>query len=290
MKFKKYNEIIKTVAKSIQEWLNDTLAVLVLYKTPLGQATAFTSIVSALKKSNYSLDWFVYDNSPAYQEHEFHSNSKITYVHDPKNAGVSRAYNQGFALANKSGKKWLLLLDQDTVFTEDSLEKYYSALITWPQEQCFVPQLHDASGIISPFRFRLGNGLRVKSVKEGIHSFKELQFVNSGLMVSIRAFEQSNGYDEDFPLDFSDYAFIERLHKTVPSFVLVPTTLNHLHSSTSLISIEDELKRFRSYYPAAKLFMNKYHPKKNTILFRAWARAIKLCLKHKTLKFNPLQM
>ena len=43
---------------------------------------------------------------------------RIHYISDPTNPGVSKAYNVGFELARQLNKKWLLLLDQDTVFPD----------------------------------------------------------------------------------------------------------------------------------------------------------------------------
>jgi GT2 family glycosyltransferase len=275
--------------KSLQEWLDEVLAVLVLFETPLDHSSSYTSICEGSSSKNLSLDWFIYDNSLTFQEHPFQSNSQLIYMRDPGNAGVSKAYNQGFEIAKKSRKKWLLLVDQDTVFTIDSIEKYYTACRTYSGERCFVPRLTDLKGLVSPFKFGLGNGLRITSVPEGIHSLHTLQFINSGLMISLDAFDQAGGYDEDFPLDFSDFAFVERLKKVVSSFVVIPLTVTHQFSSSGIASLENELRRFRMYYPSAMLFMKKYYPAKRVIQVRAWVRALKLCLKHKTLTFIPLK-
>jgi len=274
------------LSSALQQWLNETLAVLVLYQTPLRDSATFNSLQSSLKNCNSSIDWFVYDNSPSPgQAYDEIHDSKIIARWDASNPGVSKAYNEGFKVAKSLGKKWMLLFDQDTHFTQDAFEKYHHALLRNPLENCFVPLLVDKKGIISPFKFHLGNGKRINTVKEGVHSFNRLQFINSGLMISLHAFGQADGYDEDFPLDFSDYAFIERVRSNFLSFVLIPLTIQHDHSSLMSMSKKEELKRYSVFVTAAKMFRTKYHQGNILIVLRSLLRGIKLSLRHKTLAF-----
>ena len=286
MKFTKSSQIINGLSSALQQWLDETLAVLVLYKTPLSESITFVSLNQSLKKNNSTIDWFVYDNSPiSNQDFKSSQDLKIIVRLDTSNPGVSKAYNEGFKVAKSLGKKWMLLLDQDTQFPSSTVEKYHEALNTYGQESCFVPQLVDQVGIISPFKFRLGNGIRISSVMDGVQFFDRIQFVNSGLMISVNAFSQAGGYDEDFPLDFSDYAFIERIRTQYRSFVLVPLTAHHGHSSQVDISLQVELKRFNTFVTASKVFRKKYHPRNTFVVLRPLLRALKLSIRHRTLVF-----
>ncbi|HEU5291311.1 MAG TPA: hypothetical protein VFU05_11740 [Cyclobacteriaceae bacterium] len=272
------------MSAALQQWLDETLAVLVLYKTPLRESVTYTSLSEALKKSNGTIDWFVYDNSPTIRENNS-PDTAIIFRSDTSNPGVSRAYNEGFKMAESLGKKWLLLLDQDTHFPIDAIEKYHNFLVAYPQESCFIPRLTDRVGIISPFKFRLGNGFRISSVSDGIQSFNKLHFVNSGLMISVNSFRQAKGYDEAFPLDFSDYAFIEKIRTVHESFVLISLIANHGHSSLQGMEVHEELERFTHFTSAAKIFRKKYHPGNWLIILRPFLRAVKLSVRHKTLAF-----
>jgi GT2 family glycosyltransferase len=285
LKFTKSKQIIKGLRAAIQQWLDETLAVLVLYQTPLDKSITFNSLQTSLKNRNSSIDWFVYDNSPTDEASEKIHDPKIMIRRDASNPGVSKAYNEGFKVAKSLGKKWMLLLDQDSDFTIDAFKKYYQALLKNPHESCFVPLLVDKKGVISPFKFHLGNGIRVNSVREGVHSLNKLQFINSGLMISLNAFGQSNGYDEEFPLDFSDYAFVERIHLITPGFVLIPLTVHHGHSSSQDISQTEALKRFNVFLEAAKLFRKKYHPDNILIILRPLLHAIRLSIRHTSFSF-----
>lgn len=104
-------------------------------------------------------------------------------------------------------------------------------------------------------------------------------------MISVKTFQLAKGYDEDFPLDFSDYAFIERLRAIEPNFVLIPLSANHSHSSLHKTGAREELDRFSRFVMAAKLFRKKYYPGNSLIVLRPFFRAAKLSMRHKTLAF-----
>ncbi len=93
---------------------NAILAVLVLYKSRLEDSATFVSLSSSLKNSNAKMDIVVYDNSPTpmvTESEHISDNWRIHYLHDETNPGVSKAYNEGFRIARKLQKRWLLLLD-----------------------------------------------------------------------------------------------------------------------------------------------------------------------------------
>lgn len=265
--------------------MDETLAVLVLYKTPLSESTTFTSLNRSLKENNSAIDWFVYDNSPASnQDSKATQDPKIIVRFDNSNPGVSKAYNEGFKLARSLGKKWLLLLDQDTHFPPDTIEKYIEALTDYSQESCFVPQLVDKKGIISPFKFRLGNGFRLNSVSKGIHSLNKLQFINSGMVIRLDAFETANGYNEKLKLDFSDLAFIGRLKRNLSQFIVVDLIGRHSLSGSDKRGIQEDLERFRSYRAAAREFKSSEMANLN-LAFCIIPHALKLSIKHSKIIF-----
>lgn len=270
---------------ALQQWLDEILAVLVLYKTPLDSADTFISLTASLKANNSSLDLFVYDNSPTASLVPYsNQNWKISYHHDPLNHGVSKAYNEGFTIAKQRGKKWMLLLDQDTIFTENSIPSYFRGVTECPSENCFVPQLIDANGIISPFKFRLGNGFRINSVSKGIYSLNKLQFVNCGMIVRLDAFEETKGYNEKLKLDFSDLAFIGRLKRNHSQFVVLDLIGKHLLSGSIKKTLKEDLERFRIYCDAAIEF-KKTEMNNLNLSFCIVPHALKLCSKHRSIIF-----
>ncbi len=100
--------------------------VIVLYNVDIEESETFQSFVMPLLKFGCSL--FIYDNSPIRQTSKILADTKeIVYVHDAHNSGLSKAYNVAAAHARNNNKKYLLLLDQDTLFPESSLNIYIDA-------------------------------------------------------------------------------------------------------------------------------------------------------------------
>ena len=257
---------------------NDLLVVLVLYEKGLLESVAYKSLTAI-----GDFTFLVYDNSP--RPHYVPRKATLTYRHDPLNPGVSKAYNIGAELAIKKNKKWMLLADQDTVFPPTLFSDYSSAIENNSQMNVFAPTLYDSKGIVSPFQLRWGKGRRIKEIKPGMYSFGKFKIINSGMLISIAAFTKVGGYDERFPLDYSDIRFSDRLCMNDPDFVLIPSRCQHNLSATNEgRNVFAEMDRFKSFCKAVRLY------KEVSIQFvsPAWVilpRAIKLCMRIKDFGF-----
>src|SRR6516225_5991559 len=100
-----------------EEVLDDVLSVIVLYKCDLKNSVSFNSILKAAEESKGALRLLLYNNSPEINiDTSTYGQKKInvSLINDDANSGVSKAYNLAHSMAKQGGKKWLLLLDQDT--------------------------------------------------------------------------------------------------------------------------------------------------------------------------------
>ena len=208
---------------SYQSFLDSLLIVLVLYKSDLETSESFQSIETSLKTTNNSVDVFIYDNSPQRLDFSLNQyNSKIHYVWDSSNPGVSKAYNEGFAVAENDGKKWLLILDQDTEFDSDFLIKYHVACTSNPTISLFAPILKLNSGeIYSPCTYKFPRTAILKKIDIGITELKSLSLLNSGMLIGANAFKEVGGYDERLKMDFTDFEFIDRYRKISNHFFVL---------------------------------------------------------------------
>lgn len=263
------------------------MVVMTIYGRKIEQSEAFQSLTTALYHHHSSASVFIYDNSGEPQNIESNPHWKIHYQHDPKNSGVSKAYNSGYAKAREQNKTWILLVDQDTLFPPDAFTKYYQSL-SQTSSEVFVPLLKDAVGLISPHKFRWGSGQRLKTINP-LTDFplNSYFFVNSGVLISTEAFGKT-GYDENLPLDFSDFAFVNRLRKNHASFYLVDLSCQHHLSSTEKNVHPEKLERFRGYLVASKYYKAKYSPKNQWIPIRNLLRALKLSANYRSLQFVML--
>lgn len=262
------------------EFLDDLLIVIVLYEKKPHTAAAYTSIHTALNKFPSFPRIFIYDNSPEASPVE---TQQITYLHDPANSGVSKAYNKASLLALKEHKKWMLFLDQDTLFEESFFRKLTEALSRHPECPVFVPEMVDDKGLVSPFYFTAGRAKRLKGTRKAF-PLKDYRFINSGLLIRSSAFREAGGYDETIPLDFSDIDFGERLKKITHYFAVVDVRLKHNLSSTAKLPLKDALARFH-YFCIGASRMGENCGKHRLYRTRTFLRSARLSLQYKSHKF-----
>ncbi|HEY0654963.1 MAG TPA: hypothetical protein VGD65_17615 [Chryseosolibacter sp.] len=244
--------------------LDKVLFVIVLFEQNLKRSRAFQSLLPLSTEHV-----FVYDNSAAPCPDVPDS---ISYCHDCSNPGVSRAYNKAFLFAEERGFEFVLLMDQDSFFPRETLESYRHAVASYPHIHVFAPIAHDGRHVYSPFHLVNGHGKQMHKPKAGIYSLKRMSVINSGLMVSVHAYKQSGGYDESFPLDFSDIDFCERLGNNQFDICIIDGVILHNHSSAGKIS----RSRFDSYLKALVRF--KKLSRQHVAYWSALPRAIKLSI------------
>ena len=191
--------------------------VIVIYNQKLYGTKTYLSL---LKGSN--LQVLVYDNSPVAMHKMSDFGREIIYKHDKDNGGVSKAYNYAASYAREHGFDWLLLLDQDTIFPEDSLSQYINAQHLNPDIRLFAPVIKHLDGRpFSPTKSFLKHANPVEKHPGRRYSLSHIVPVNTGMLVNTEAFLLVKGYDEMLPLDFSDFKFINRFATRYNLFFLV---------------------------------------------------------------------
>jgi GT2 family glycosyltransferase len=266
-------------------FFSELMVVLVIYKMDIGESSAFTSLTDALRFVNQKTSVLIYDNSPYPHKHSntVNENWVVSYRNDPSNPGVSKAYNEGFKHAKEKAKKWMLLSDQDTRFPATFFESVGTSMTNHPADELFAPIIKGDSKLISPFRFKFGKGFVLQSIEVQCYSLDELKFINSGLLISTTLFEKCNGYDERFPLDFSDLAFIQRLKKYNDKFIVIKATCSHNLSSDER-TFSKSVNRFAHFVNASRMYGRIYNQRLIFFVSRS-LRAIKLSFRFRSLGF-----
>jgi GT2 family glycosyltransferase len=272
----------RDVLMELSVFLEQTLFVVVLYKKKPEQSSALKAILKSTTTLASAPLVFIYDNSP--QPASVTADERITYRHDAKNSGVSKAYNEAALHLRMFPHKWMLLCDQDTEFTEAAFAAYAKALSEYPKANIFTPRMIDREGIVSPFRLVLGKGLRANKITPGIHTFNYFRIINSGMLISVKAFDKANGFDERFPLDLSDIVFTDRLRQHHGEFILVDATCyHHLSGSGKYETLEEDLLRFKTYTQAVRLYSKLNHLAIPGLTI--FPRSIKSSMKYRSIKF-----
>jgi GT2 family glycosyltransferase len=235
----------------VSGFLEQVLFVIVLYRQRPRNSKALESLEPLMKKYPDKVSVFVYDNSEA-------AVSDLRgiryYFHDAKNPGVSRAYNCAFAYAKQNKFRFLLLMDQDSFFPESIFDSYSHAVAQHPDVEVFAPRVNDQQNFYSPFRLAGGRGTPLPKLKSGVHALIETKLINSGLLIGVTTFEKCEGYDERFPLDFSDIVFCDRLCANNFSVCLLEGSIFHEHSSSNISTSEESKTRFEHYLKALALY------------------------------------
>ena len=272
------------------QFFKDMLAVLVLYQKQVEESDTFISLAKRVRGSSQKIDMVIYDNGTAPLWHgniDFHSSFRIRYVSDTSNPGVSKAYNTGFEIARQLRKKWLLLLDQDTVFPEDTFTNYIAAMEANADPPLFAPILTSHGKIYSPCGQIFNGNFHLRHVRPGRVPARGKSLLNSGMCISIDAFEKIGGFDERIPLDFADHDFMRRYKQHFDGFVVVDVVCQHGFSDKERADISTSLTRFGYYCRGARNYVKGIQDALSLFPITL-LRAIRLSLRYRSLKFLQL--
>ncbi len=237
----------------LHSFLEETLFVVVLYRAALSETQAYSSLSVGI--AGREADLFAFDNSPDPESAPRSEGGwRMQYVSDPLNPGVSVAYNRACQAAREMGKTRIFLSDQDTSFAADALDRYASAVAQNPSVHLFAPILRVRDETVSPCRFRFGRGSLIQNLRPGLRNLEGMAVFNSGMLIDIATFRMVGGYDERFPLDYSDFAFLDRIRSTVNECCIVDTVCKHGQSDRCNDDRGEALERFGRYCRARRLY------------------------------------
>lgn len=230
-------------------------------------------------KNNQGISLFVYDNS---MESHPVCCENITYIHDPQNSGLSVAYNTAARYAKENGYEWMLLLDQDTDFSNILIDDYINAIESHPEIKMFAPKVRCGKKYMSPTKVWHRMGFLQDNVPIGIVTLSKYCIINSGMCVNVNAMIECGGYKEDVFLDYSDYQFIERF-RIFNSNVFVIDKVIEQSFSVKLDNKDNTLNRFKLYCKSIKACDRNDFSDNFWYFVMVLKRGSSICLKYKTL-------
>lgn len=150
----------------------------------------------------YASTVYLLFNSPVIDEFQF--DKRIISIDNKKNIGISRAINKGIKRAFNDGYQYAVLFDQDSSLTADNFTKMFSELINKTEYQvaCIGPSLIVYDNIISIPAW-VKNKKEIKSPL--VYSVNNI--ITSGMLVNIEIFLLLKGFNENYPVDASDFLF-----------------------------------------------------------------------------------
>ncbi|MBR3565707.1 MAG: glycosyltransferase [Paludibacteraceae bacterium] len=154
----------------------------------------------------------VVDNSVDSHESYLKGLKNITYLSNGSNLGIAAAQNRGIEEAIRKNAKYVLTMDQDSHFGEDSFESYIEKC-----NQCDIPNV----GIFAPVHVELD--------KSKYPDYKDVTDVMaSGSLMSVADFQLIGPFREDFFIDMVDCEYCCRMRKYGKRVITVfAIRLNH---------------------------------------------------------------
>lgn len=252
------------------------LIIIVLYHCKLNESKSFLSLSPPLK------NLIVFDNSEIPQDITAYAGD-ATYIHNETNIGLSACYNRAAIYAAKYGYDWLLFLDQDTDFSSVSIFDYEKAIDENPICKMVAPMVKTGIYTMSPMNIRFNFSRLSKGQYGGLIDIKNMGVINSGMCVSVEAFEKCGGYNEAVFLDYSDHEFLRRFRKLYKEVYILSKNI-YQDFSVSTDSKDKSLKRFGLFCQSIRGCEKYTFKDKWTFAFVVFKRACSLGLKYKTIK------
>lgn len=215
--------------------------------------------------------------------------SYIEYISSGVNVGLSKAYNQAIKILNNT-VEYIMLLDQDTIMSEDCLCQLEYALHNEPDVDIFLPYVSDKRGLLSPCKRFSCLFFRIHKAPELF--LKNMSAINSGMVFRINIVDLVSDqilFDEELFLDCIDHLFVLNQFRNGRRIGFYSANLNQSFFDQEQVGkardLEKGLVRFSIYKRDFLLFCHKCSL--NLILAHVYLfyRASKLNSRYRSIKF-----
>ena len=194
---------------------------------------------------------------------DFIAKHGIAYIHNGKNLGLSKAYNQAleYALHDSSNpcQDFLMLLDDDTDITYPYLHELYAAYkeASLPEnsaEDKLEEKINVITGLIesggrpmSPiYKFKFSYSEKNCITAPG--TYENICCISSGMAVRLAALEKVGGFEETLFLDMIDYTLMYQLNRRKFNNVkVVNAKLEQSFSGRQLKPRREVMARYQIY-------------------------------------------
>ena len=253
----------------------DILFVIVLYKCKFADSKTYKSFLAG----HNDITIFVYDNSSEPQVIDL---PNVIYLHDPANSGLSIAYNTAAKYARRNNYKWILLLDQDSDFSDVDINDYIASINQHNNIHLFAPTVMSGNRYMSPSKMRHKFSTLQKSVPVGFIDLNKYSPINSGMCINVKAFFKCGGYNEKVSLDYSDFQFIERF-KRLNSTAFIIDVVVRQNFSVFADSKEITINRYKIFCNCLKACERRSFVDNCEYFFVVFKRGTSICIKFKSL-------
>ena len=213
---------------------------------------------------------------------------KIKYIKLNENVGIAKALNIGANLAIENGYKWLLTLDQDSMITNDIINK---------MKKFIENNNHLNIGLVSPY-----HDIKANEELLDVECEEMLEVMTSGNIINLDAYQKIGGFKDWLFIDCVDTEYGMNLNKN--GFKVL--RLNRIYMIHNLGNLEVH-KLFGKDYPCYNHSpLRRYYMVRNTLyinsmykdlyrdycnhLIRIQKGQVKRILAFEKKKYNKLKM
>lgn len=166
------------------------------------------SYINGIEKL-YVVDNSVNDNSSIIKE-----NKKIIYIPNYDNLGIATALNIGAKKAIEDGFDYLLTMDQDSCFNKKDIIKMVSMIKNYSEnedlKQFYGSDLSNI-GLFSPLHV-VNHNFDIMGKPNSKYD-SPVNVMTSGNIINLKAFQDINGFKDDFFIDCVDFEYCMHLRK-----------------------------------------------------------------------------
>jgi rhamnosyltransferase len=157
----------------------------------------------------------VFDNTesePTLKE-AFSNFRKVEFYHDYKNEGIAKRLNQGVEQMTNENFDWLLMMDQDSKFSEEAIKNYLRCFYEYADK--------DKVAVFGTTYSRLKKASMEQCHREEIH-----ELITSGSLLNLHCYKTIGSFDEALFIDSVDHDYCIRAK--LNSFSLIEFSNIHL--------------------------------------------------------------
>lgn len=188
----------------------------------------------------------VIDNNSVPERFEFVKQTKapnIEVIRNKKNEGIAKALNQGAAWARKQKFSWLLMMDQDSLASDDMVKEMQRS------HQEALKESLQPSLIGVNFVYTI-NGKAAFALEHKKKSFfKTVGVQTSGSLLSLNMYKNTGPFREDFFIDYVDTEYCLRLkNKGQYAIIACKALMRHGLGTKGASTLTANYSPLRRYY------------------------------------------
>ena len=181
----------------------------------------------------------------------------LTIIRFDENLGIAAAQNVGIAAAREMGADFVVLSDQDTVYSQGAISRLIGVFERWPKAAAVVPLFNDVNKSSSD-GFILENSYLFSPTPVAGGEHRLLQAIASGKVIRLSTLGDIGTMDEDLFIDWVDLEWCWRArHKGYQVIGSGDVEVNHSLGDTSrnIVYREVNLRSpLRHYYITRNAF------------------------------------